>query len=292
MTTEQHERDTYEERLLSELRAYVAERPRSGTPVAVERRRRLPKVALAGVAAAAVAGGVVVATGGDTASAAYAVEPQGDGSVTVEIRKLEDAEGLQSKLREAGVPAVVKYLPIGKSCKEGWFEPARDPVQRATMSGSMVGRAGRPDDLHHRSGHAPARSDRRDHDVHGQRIAVGRGRGRRRHRDDLHRHGRRAGPRWRSARSSTAPPDDLAPMPVGAGGGSLQTHGDGAGAPPDRPRRRARRAALGTPRRRPVSGTRSRGRPASACRQSSGCLGAKGQSVWRFSSWRESAPCV
>jgi hypothetical protein len=136
MTTDQHERDTYEERLLSELRAYVAERPRSGTPVAVQRRRRLPKLALAGAATAAVVGGVVIATGGDGASAAYAVEAQGDGSVTVEIRKLEDADGLQAKLREAGVPAVVKYLPIGKTCKQGWFEPANDPGQRTSLSGT------------------------------------------------------------------------------------------------------------------------------------------------------------
>lgn len=219
MTTEQHERDTYEERLLSELRAYVAERPPSGTPVAVERRRRLPKVALAGVAAAAVAGGVVVATGGDTASAAYAVEPQGDGSVTVEIRKLEDAEGLQAKLREAGVPAVVKYLPIGKSCKEGWFEPARDPVQRATMSGSMVDRRDGPTTFTIDPGTlqpgqtvvittstgsvSPSPGAAGDGDIEMTSIGMAVAQG-----------------PVGQCEVVAAPPDDLAPMPVGAGGGS------------------------------------------------------------------------
>jgi hypothetical protein len=234
MTTEQHERDTYEERLLSELRAYVAERPQTGTPVAVERRHRLPKVALAGAAAAAVAGGVVIATGGDGASAAYAVEQQGDGSVTVEIRKLEDAEGLQAKLRDAGVQAVVKYLPIGKTCASGWFTPATGGPGHGTVSGSSIaGGADSPTTFTIDSGMvgpgqtlvittstgavaAPASGG--GGTPQGQMAAIGMA---------------VAQGAVGQCEIVDAPADGAPPMPVGAGGRSLQVHGEGPGAPPE-----------------------------------------------------------
>jgi hypothetical protein len=76
-------------------------------------------VALLAVAAAA---GVPFVSGG--AAPAYAVSTNDDGTVTVEISSLSDAAGLQSKLREAGVRAVVHYLPPGKACKQPWFAAA------------------------------------------------------------------------------------------------------------------------------------------------------------------------
>lgn len=105
----------FEERLLVELRN-----------VPVHHGRRAPRLALAGavVAALAVAAvvGVFVLSAGT--QAAYAVTKNADGSVTVEIDSLTDAAGLEAKLRAAGVPAVVEYLPIGKTCKQPWFTPA------------------------------------------------------------------------------------------------------------------------------------------------------------------------
>jgi len=224
MTTDQHERDTYEERLLSELRAYVAERPSGGAVVATRRPRRVSRLAVVGAGAAVVAAGVVVATGGDDANAAYAVEAQDDGSVTVEIHKLEDADGLEAKLRAAGVPAVVKYLPIGKSCKEGWFQPARGAAGPGSVSGSRVNGADGPTTftidpgtlgpdqtlvITTSTGRAP-----------GPVAADGAG--------ELHMTAIgmavAQGPVG-ECEVVTAPPVDVAPMPVGAGGGSVQRSG-------------------------------------------------------------------
>ena len=70
---------------------------------------------------------------------AYAVTKNANGTVTVEIDSLTDAAGLQAKLRDAGVSAVVEYLPAGKMCKQPWFTPAGHAA-RGVMSQSSVGR--------------------------------------------------------------------------------------------------------------------------------------------------------
>jgi hypothetical protein len=111
----------FEDRLLVELRAVVAER--AAPPVAAaatpRRRRAAPRLVLSGAATAAVAAGaLLVALGGDAATPAFAVEPHADGDVAVTIYRLSDAAGLESKLRSAGVPAVVDYTPPDKACRE------------------------------------------------------------------------------------------------------------------------------------------------------------------------------
>jgi hypothetical protein len=106
----------FEDRLLTELRAVVAARP-APEVVAVSRRSPRGRLVLATGAVAATAAGVLLATGGDGAAPAYAVEKQPNGNVTVEIRSLSDAAGLQQKLRAAGIPAVVDYTPVGKMCR-------------------------------------------------------------------------------------------------------------------------------------------------------------------------------
>jgi hypothetical protein len=108
---------TFEDRLLTELRAVVAARPAPELVTASARAPRTRLILAAGALAATVAG-VFVVTGGDNAAPAYAVEKQPDGSVTVAIHSLSDAAGLQQKLRAAGIPAVVDYTPIGKMCRE------------------------------------------------------------------------------------------------------------------------------------------------------------------------------
>jgi hypothetical protein len=106
----------FEERLLHQLRQVVAERP-APTPASGSAVTRRPahrrRIALAGAGTAGVVGvtaavALVAGSGGVTESA-YAVTPKPDGSVTVKISSLSDADGLQRALRAAGVPAVVSY---------------------------------------------------------------------------------------------------------------------------------------------------------------------------------------
>lgn len=146
MTTEQHKLGGFEERLLNELRALVVAQPSTGPErparsprarVAAAPRRRL---AFVGVVAAllvvAVGTGVPFLT--DGAAPAYAVSSNEDGTVSVEISALKDAAGLESKLREVGIRAVVQYLPPRKACKQPWFTPASPPSQGSQPSFSGV----------------------------------------------------------------------------------------------------------------------------------------------------------
>lgn len=91
--------------------------PLRGSGQAARSARRF--AASIAIAAALVVGLVVVlpTVGGDGArNRAFAVTENADGTVTVEIRSIEDAEGLERQLAESGVPAAVYYLPAGKVC--------------------------------------------------------------------------------------------------------------------------------------------------------------------------------
>ena len=126
----------FEDRLLSDLRTMVAERPasagaarapRAGGWLASPPRRRPVLAGGLAVAAVVAAGtGLVLVSGGSTP--AYAVEANGDGTVTVEISSLQDAAGLERELRAEGIPAVVRYLEPGTMCKAPWFTPAAPPA--------------------------------------------------------------------------------------------------------------------------------------------------------------------
>jgi len=115
--------ESFEDRLLAQLRLVVAERPvppdAAATAIPGGPRVRRGRLALAGAVAAATAGAAVVATSGDVTPSAYAVQPRGDGAVTVHIRSLADADGLQRELRAAGVPAVVSYSAAGSAGCDG-----------------------------------------------------------------------------------------------------------------------------------------------------------------------------
>jgi hypothetical protein len=102
-------------------------------PTARARSIRKPRFVVSlGVAAAVVVGLVVVlpTMGGDGArNRAFAVTENADDTVTVEIRSIEDAEGLQRRLQEAGVPAAVYYLPPGKACSPREYDGGSPPIE-------------------------------------------------------------------------------------------------------------------------------------------------------------------
>jgi len=123
----------FERRLRADLESFVAERGAeqaartvaSELPAKAAWRRRGPRLGLATVAAAAVATGVlVVSAGGGDTPAAFAVELQPQGKVSVEVSSLEDPVGLEKALEEAGIPASVTYLASGTVCKEPRFQAA------------------------------------------------------------------------------------------------------------------------------------------------------------------------
>jgi hypothetical protein len=88
-------------------------------------RRRGPRLALvAATALAAVAVALVVSAGGGNAPAAFAVEPQAGGGVTIRIYSLEDASGLEEALEDAGIRAQVTWLPAGTVCREPHYKPS------------------------------------------------------------------------------------------------------------------------------------------------------------------------
>jgi hypothetical protein len=131
MTQQRIPGNNFEERLLTRLKAEVAERgaageaPAGGATVTPAWRRWTPRLAL-GTAVAASAAALAFSVGGGT-PAAFAVEAQPEGEVSVEIRSLEDAKGLEEALHEAGIPASVNYLATGMACKEPHFRPVPWP---------------------------------------------------------------------------------------------------------------------------------------------------------------------
>lgn len=139
MTQEEKPRSGYQERLLGELRALAEHNAAQAPPEHASRRgiARHPKLALAGIAGGACVASAAIAFtgGGGGGSTAYAVEPHDDGSVSVEISRLEDAAGLERELRAAGVPAEVDFLPLEQTCREPRFEPA--PARELKLLGGM-----------------------------------------------------------------------------------------------------------------------------------------------------------
>jgi hypothetical protein len=122
----QHPLGGFEQRLLRELRQVVAHNSPAapaerGTPARPSRFGRGLRISLAAGAAAAAAIAVVsaVSIGGGGGSKAWAVSSNPDGTVTVTIKSLADAAGLQQKLAEAGIRSLVQYVPPGKTCAGG-----------------------------------------------------------------------------------------------------------------------------------------------------------------------------
>ena len=144
MSEQQDRRNDFEERLLDRLKAVVAERDAAaagpeatGSASARPRRRRRARLALAGAAALVAAAAILVLdSGGDNPSKAFAVEPQAGGGVTIRIYSLEDASGLERALERAGIPAQVNWLPAGTTCRGRRLTPS---TVRTSMGGKIGG---------------------------------------------------------------------------------------------------------------------------------------------------------
>jgi hypothetical protein len=134
----------FEERLLDELKAVVAERG-ADRATAIEGAthrvfwRRAPRIALGTAAVLAAAAAVFVfGSGGGNTPKAFAVEPREGGGVTIEIYSLEDASGLEQALEKAGVRSQVTWLPAGKVCREPHYKPSIVHLPGGGTLGSMT----------------------------------------------------------------------------------------------------------------------------------------------------------
>jgi hypothetical protein len=123
------ELDTFEERLLAELKAVVAAQSAAAPPTSSSPyRSRAPRrwyVPAVGAAAAAVAIALVATTARPTP--AFAVSGTNGEEVTVTVTRLEGAEALERELRARGVPSDVTYLPTDKACERGRYAEVRTP---------------------------------------------------------------------------------------------------------------------------------------------------------------------
>jgi len=130
--------DAFEAALLSELRTTVAESATPALAVLPEptrtQGRRPWSVAALGAAAAALAVALVVPSLRPTP--AYAVSARDNGEVTVQVNRLEGADGLEQALRERGIAADVTYLPEGQKCAAGRY--AAVPTTGLTLSVSSA----------------------------------------------------------------------------------------------------------------------------------------------------------
>lgn len=115
------ELDSFETKLLAELHDVVDER--AAARIAHGRRQRRIRWSVAAAAALATLGGAgILALNQSTP--AYAVAPHDDGSVTVTINRLEDADALEAALARVGIAADVTYTKPGFGCAPGRFTPA------------------------------------------------------------------------------------------------------------------------------------------------------------------------
>lgn len=131
--------DTFEAELLQELRSTVATRSQQRrSPKAHSPHRFIRRSGLAAGAAAAAAVAVVFVPG-VLADPAYAVSNGPQGTIEVQVNRLEDAAGLQHALAQRGVKANVQYLGIEKKCTLGRYQDAPDSAPDSSTMFSVGG---------------------------------------------------------------------------------------------------------------------------------------------------------
>ncbi len=119
--------DSFESRLLGDLRAEVSDRAaagKTGRPEHPAPRRTRWRPAAASAAAAAVVATVLAVPALLGPSPAYAVGDGPGGTIEVEIDRLEDADGLERALEDRGVRADVQYLGADLRCQDDRYRDA------------------------------------------------------------------------------------------------------------------------------------------------------------------------
>jgi hypothetical protein len=109
--------DSFETALLTRLREHVDQQP------AVRSRFSRPRLLLAAAATVAAAAAMVVVVPGLGSNTAYSVQDGNSGTITVEVKRLEDADGLEAELAKYGVDADITYVPQGQECAPGRYTP-------------------------------------------------------------------------------------------------------------------------------------------------------------------------
>ena len=110
--------DSFETALLKELREHV-DQQNAVPPRAPQRRQIL----LTAAALAVVAGGLGVVVPQLGTEAAYSVQEGNAGTINVEVRRPEDAAGLEAALAQYGIKADVMYVAGGQQCAPGRYTP-------------------------------------------------------------------------------------------------------------------------------------------------------------------------
>jgi hypothetical protein len=109
--------DTFETALLTRLREHVDQQPTEGP------RFSRPRLLLGATATVAAAAAMVVVVPGLGSTTAYSVQEGNSGTITVEVQRLEDAEGLEAELARYGVAADITYLSDRQECAPGRYTP-------------------------------------------------------------------------------------------------------------------------------------------------------------------------
>jgi len=131
--------NTFEDRLLEELKAVVADdrapddcHRHAPTPAVVKSRgRTVRRRAVYGLAAALAIGTAIalptMTVGSQADAAPFQVRPQDDGSILFRVVEFSSPKSLELRLRELGANVVVDYVPLGSSCEEGRFREHEIP---------------------------------------------------------------------------------------------------------------------------------------------------------------------
>lgn len=132
--------DSFETQLLGELREVVAARSASTQPTlaavgqvhASQPSGRRWRVRVASLVAVAAATAAVVTLPGLVGSPAFAVQEGPNGTIEVEVNRLEEAAGLAAALRDLGVKSDIQFLGSNMQCAKPRFEDAPSAPGSAT----------------------------------------------------------------------------------------------------------------------------------------------------------------
>lgn len=123
---------TFEDRLLEELKREIEARAPRPAPARPRRVVTAPRFALAAALATAATAAAVLLPGSPGAPEAYAVDRNGDGSVTVTLYDLtpdpEEQDALVARVRELGVRVSIDSPPDGTACTQPRGEVIQSPA--------------------------------------------------------------------------------------------------------------------------------------------------------------------